>query len=129
MGHRNVTFWGAIAAIAATLAFFAGPAAAETADAASASRAISSTVGIASYYGAEFNGRRTANGEIFDMHGLSAASKTLPLPCYARVTNLGNGRSVVVRVNDRGPSTSPAGCWTSPSASPACCRSAAAWRG
>jgi rare lipoprotein A len=62
-----------------------------------------SSVGIASYYGAEFHGRRTADGEIFDMHGLTAAHKTLPIPCYARVTNLDNGRSIVVRVNDRGP--------------------------
>ena len=71
--------------------------------AALAARAVSSTVGVASYYGAEFQGRRTADGETFDMDGLSAAHKTLPIPCYARVTNLGNGRSVVVRVNDRGP--------------------------
>lgn len=64
---------------------------------------LSSVVGLSSYYGAEFHGRRTADGERFDMRGLSAAHKTLPIPCYARVTNLSNGRSVVVRVNDRGP--------------------------
>jgi rare lipoprotein A len=62
-----------------------------------------SEVGWASWYGREFHGRRTANGETFDMGALTAAHKTLPLPCYARVTNLHNGRSIVVRVNDRGP--------------------------
>ncbi len=60
-------------------------------------------VGIASWYGRDFHGRRTANGEIFDMRALSAAHRTLPLPTMVRVTNLENGRSVIVRVNDRGP--------------------------
>jgi rare lipoprotein A len=60
-------------------------------------------VGTASWYGELFHGRRTANGEIFDMERLSAASPTLPMPIYAKVTNLTNGRSIVVRVNDRGP--------------------------
>ena len=60
-------------------------------------------VGTASWYGELFHGRRTANGEIYDMERLSAASPTLPMPVYARVTNLANGRSIVVRVNDRGP--------------------------
>ena len=60
-------------------------------------------VGKASWYGELFHGRRTANGEIYDMDRLSAAHPTLPLPTYARVTNLNNGRSIVVRVNDRGP--------------------------
>lgn len=60
-------------------------------------------VGIASWYGELFHGRRTANGEIYDMNRLSAAHPTLPLPVYARVTNLNNGRSIVVRINDRGP--------------------------
>ena len=60
-------------------------------------------VGTASWYGELFQGRRTANGEIYDMDRLSAAHPTLPLPGYARVTNLNNGRSIVVRVNDRGP--------------------------
>ena len=59
--------------------------------------------GIASWYGRDFHGRLTANGEIYDMHSISAAHTTLPLPCYVRVTNLDNGRSIVVRVNDRGP--------------------------
>jgi len=59
--------------------------------------------GIASYYGSKFNGYKTSNFEIYDMYGFSAASKVLPLPSFARVTNLENGRSVVVRVNDRGP--------------------------
>jgi rare lipoprotein A len=60
-------------------------------------------VGLASWYGPNFHGRKTANGEIYDMNHLSAAHPTMPLPSYARVTNLTNGRSVVVRVNDRGP--------------------------
>lgn len=59
--------------------------------------------GTASWYGELFHGRRTANGEIYDMEALTAAHRTLPLPSYARVTNLRNGRSLVVRVNDRGP--------------------------
>src|ERR1051325_2269843 len=59
--------------------------------------------GLASWYGSDFHGRLTANGEIYDMHGISAAHPTLPMPCYVRVTNLGNGRSLIVRVNDRGP--------------------------
>ena len=62
-----------------------------------------SAVGLASWYGAAFHGRRTANGEVYDMASLSAAHPTMPLPSYARVTNLGNGYSVIVRVNDRGP--------------------------
>ncbi len=59
--------------------------------------------GIASWYGPKFHGRQTANGEVFDMNGLSAAHKTLPLPTTVRVTNLENGRSLNLRVNDRGP--------------------------
>jgi rare lipoprotein A len=59
--------------------------------------------GIASYYGAELAGNRTASGERFNPHGLTAAHRTLPLGTKLRVTNVANGRSVVVRVNDRGP--------------------------
>ncbi len=59
--------------------------------------------GLASWYGDDFHGRLTANGEIFDMGSLTAAHPTLPMPCYARVTNLSNGKSLIVRVNDRGP--------------------------
>jgi len=59
--------------------------------------------GTASWYGPNFHGRLTANGEVYDMHGLSAAHKTFPLPSYAMVTNLENGSRVMVRVNDRGP--------------------------
>jgi rare lipoprotein A len=59
--------------------------------------------GIASWYGAAFHGRVTANGELFDRHAIAAAHPTMPLPSYARVTNLTNGLSLVVRVNDRGP--------------------------
>jgi rare lipoprotein A len=62
-----------------------------------------SAVGLASWYGADFHGRRTADGDTFDMHSLTAAHRTLPLPCTVRVTNLSNNRSVLVRVNDRGP--------------------------
>ncbi len=60
-------------------------------------------IGRASWYGPNFHGRLTANGEIYDQYALSAAHPTFPLPSYARVTNLANGNSVVVRVNDRGP--------------------------
>ncbi len=59
--------------------------------------------GLASYYGAKFHGRLTSNREVYDMYAFTAAHKTLPLPSFARITNLDNGRSVVVRVNDRGP--------------------------
>lgn len=59
--------------------------------------------GLASWYGAEFGGKRTANGEIFDPNELTAAHRTLPMPSLVRVTNLDNGRSIVVRINDRGP--------------------------
>jgi rare lipoprotein A len=59
--------------------------------------------GLASWYGNDFHGRLTANGEVFDMASLTAAHPTLPMPSYARVTNLSNGKSLIVRVNDRGP--------------------------
>lgn len=59
--------------------------------------------GVASWYGAKFHGHKTSNGEIFDMYQVSAAHKTLPIPTYILVTNLDNGKSVVARVNDRGP--------------------------
>ncbi|MCP5176195.1 MAG: septal ring lytic transglycosylase RlpA family protein [Moraxellaceae bacterium] len=60
-------------------------------------------VGLASWYGKDFHGRKTASGEEYDMHELTAAHKTLPIPCYARVTNQENGKSVIVKINDRGP--------------------------
>ena len=60
-------------------------------------------VGPASWYGTKFHGQATANGETYDLYGMTAAHKTLPLPSYVRVTNLENGKSVVLRVNDRGP--------------------------
>lgn len=60
-------------------------------------------VGLASWYGTRFHGRPTANGELYDVYGMTAAHKTLPLPAYVRVTNLANGRQVLLRVNDRGP--------------------------
>ncbi len=59
--------------------------------------------GTASWYGQKFHGRRTSNGEIYNMYGMTAAHKSLPIPTYVQVTNLDNGRQVVVRVNDRGP--------------------------
>jgi rare lipoprotein A len=59
--------------------------------------------GVASWYGKPFHGRRTASGEVYDMHAMTAAHKTMPLPSYARVRNPANGREVIVRINDRGP--------------------------
>ncbi len=62
-----------------------------------------SETGIASWYGRKFHGRRTSNGEIYNMYGMTAAHKTLPIPSYVRVTNTENNLSVIVRINDRGP--------------------------
>jgi rare lipoprotein A len=59
--------------------------------------------GVASWYGEQFQGRPTSSGEPFDMYALSGAHRTLPLPAWVRVTNLGNGRSLLLRLNDRGP--------------------------
>lgn len=59
--------------------------------------------GVASWYGPNFHGKSTSSGEPYDMYAMTAAHRTLPIPCYARVTNLSNGRSVIVRINDRGP--------------------------
>ena len=59
--------------------------------------------GLASWYGRKFHGRRTASGEVYNMHAMTAAHKTMPIPSYARVRNPANGREIVVRVNDRGP--------------------------
>jgi len=59
--------------------------------------------GLASWYGTLFHGRNTSNGEVYDMYAMTAAHKTLPIPCYVQVTNLENGRRAIVRVNDRGP--------------------------
>ena len=66
-----------------------------------------SEVGIASWYGTKFHGRQTSNGEIYDMYAMTAAHKSLPIPSYVRVTNLENKRSIIVRVNDRGPFHGP----------------------
>jgi len=60
-------------------------------------------VGMASWYGREFYGKKTANGEVYNMHDMTGAHRTLPLPSVVKVTNLENGRSAVIRVNDRGP--------------------------
>lgn len=62
-----------------------------------------SQTGKASWYGSQFHGRKTSSGERYDMNIMTAAHKTLPIPSYARVTNLSNGKSVIVRINDRGP--------------------------
>ena len=59
--------------------------------------------GIASWYGKKFNGERTSSGEIYDMYGMTAAHPTLPIPSYARITNISNKKTVIVRINDRGP--------------------------
>ncbi len=63
--------------------------------------------GVASWYGEEFHGRPTSNGERYDMHLMTAAHRTLPIPSYVEVTNLANGRTAIVRVNDRGPFHDP----------------------
>ena len=59
--------------------------------------------GVASWYGSKFHGKRTASGEVYSMYGMSAAHRTLPIPSYARIRNVANGKEVIVRVNDRGP--------------------------
>ena len=66
-------------------------------------KVLSTEIGIASYYGKEFHGKKTASGEIFDMHKFSAAHKDYPLGTIIRVTNLNNGKSLVLKINDRGP--------------------------
>ena len=63
--------------------------------------------GIASWYGTKFHGRKTANGETYNMYGMTAAHKSLPIPSYVRVTNIENRRSIIVRINDRGPFHGP----------------------
>jgi len=67
------------------------------------SRKNYTAIGIASWYGTQFHKHRTSNGEIYNMLGMTAAHRTLPLPTYVKVTNLENGRHVIVKVNDRGP--------------------------
>jgi rare lipoprotein A len=81
------------------------PPAAELREAERRARVRSSSVGMASYYARKFHGRKTASGERFDMHKLTAAHRTLPFGTRVRVTNLRNGRSATVRINDRGPYT------------------------
>lgn len=68
-----------------------------------ASKVLYTEIGVASYYADKFNGKRTASGEIYNMYGLSAAHPTFPLGTIARITNLKNGRSVIVKINDRMP--------------------------
>ncbi|AWD32728.1 Endolytic peptidoglycan transglycosylase RlpA [Candidatus Kinetoplastibacterium sorsogonicusi] len=60
-------------------------------------------IGMASWYGPKFHGRKTSNGEIYDMYAMTAAHKTLPIPCYVKVTNINNNKHIIVRINDRGP--------------------------
>lgn len=69
----------------------------------SESKILSTEIGIASYYGKEFHGKKTASGEIFDMYKFSAAHQDYPLGTIVRVTNLSNGKSLVLKINDRGP--------------------------
>jgi rare lipoprotein A len=66
-------------------------------------RGVYSEEGVASWYGRRFHGKKTASGELYDMYAMTAAHPTLPIPSYARITSLANGKSVVVRINDRGP--------------------------
>jgi rare lipoprotein A len=72
-------------------------------DKASSSKSLKSMEGIASYYADDFNGKKTANGEIYDMYKMTAAHRSLPFNTKVRVTNLDNKRSIIVRINDRGP--------------------------
>lgn len=65
-----------------------------------------SQTGIASWYGRQFHGKKTASGDVFDQNGLTAAHRSLPMNCYVKVTNKSNGKSVIVKVNDRGPFSS-----------------------
>ncbi|MFW2176298.1 MULTISPECIES: septal ring lytic transglycosylase RlpA family protein [unclassified Moraxella] len=65
-----------------------------------------SQTGVASWYGRQFHGKKTASGDVFDQNGLTAAHRSLPMNCYVKVTNKSNGKSVVVKVNDRGPFSS-----------------------
>jgi len=69
----------------------------------SAKRVPKVITGVSSFYGTDFHGKLTANGEVFDMYGLTAAHKTLPLNTTVRVTNLANNKSLILRINDRGP--------------------------
>ena len=108
--RRPVAFWLAAAALLVAMGIAASPPQAVAAyrlfdplRLAPRAEGIASE-GRASWYGAELHGSPTASGEPFDMYGMTAAHRTLPLGSRARITNLNNGRSVVVRINDRGPS-------------------------
>ena len=98
MRPPSVTWWVGIALAALSLATLSGCVTTHPTPGHPAPE-----VGMASYYGDALHGRRTANGERFDMHALTAAHRTLPFNTRVEVTNLENGRSVVVRINDRGP--------------------------
>ncbi len=94
---------GRIAEVAAVLVLAVGLVGTACAGEGGQRRQKKSQMGLASYYGRAFQGEETASGEDFDYHDLTAAHRTLPLGSIVRVTNLENGRSVVVRINDRGP--------------------------
>jgi rare lipoprotein A len=102
--YRSGTTQGRTAQATAQPPEVASPApAAHPVDLAKISSEKAYQVGVASYYGKKFHGRKTANGEVFNMYKLTAAHRVLPLGTYIKVTNLGNGRWVEVKVNDRGP--------------------------
>lgn len=90
-------------ALLAALAFTACATSAEETRRSGTQTALYSQVGVASWYGGKFHGRKTANGETYDQNRMTAAHRTLPFGTKVEVTNLRNGRSVVVRINDRGP--------------------------
>ena len=99
--HKNVFFLNLLIACIFTWIFFIGCAPSLTMS--SGSGSFGPREGMASYYGREFNHRKTASGERFDMNKLTAAHRELPFGTMVKVTNLSNGKSVVVRINDRGP--------------------------
>ncbi len=104
MPERQVCYLpmpGALLLIAILMVFGVGPAAVNSAVGRTA--AIAEQVGIASWYGSRFHGRKTANGDVFNQNRMTAAHRTLPLGTKVEVTNVTNGKSVEVRINDRGP--------------------------
>jgi rare lipoprotein A len=102
---RSIAFWQVVAATTVVIAFFVGCAGTSRYYGTPADFASFHQTGMASYYGSELHGHKTASGERFDMYKLTAAHPSLPFGACVRVTNLANGKSVVVRINDRGPHT------------------------
>ena len=100
---ETVTMRMRLIALLAALAFTACASSAEETHPSGTQTAVYSQVGVASWYGGKFHGRKTANGETYDQNRMTAAHRTLPFGTRVEVTNLRNGRSVVVRINDRGP--------------------------